>query len=127
MGSHTPAPGESRTSGWHRALAAGRQDGDVEAPGDQGSPSADRRACQPKPLRTRKRLRLSPWLRNDELLERRAILVRVLNRSRNEAKHANDPTETSFEVEQMRPLQMIMRTIPMCASLGGKPSGNVPR
>lgn len=54
--------------------------------------------------------------------ERRTILRNVLNSARNEAKHANDPNETSFDVEQVFPLQMIMRAVPMCASLGVKPS-----
>lgn len=54
--------------------------------------------------------------------ERRKILRDVLNSARNEAKHANDPNETSFDVEQVFPLQMIMRAVPMCASLGVKPS-----
>ncbi|MDW9232915.1 hypothetical protein C7S15_8820 (plasmid) [Burkholderia cepacia] len=44
----------------------------------------------------------------------------MLNDARNEAKHANDPNETSFDVEQVFPLQMIMRAVPMCVSLGVK-------
>ena len=54
--------------------------------------------------------------------KRRTILREVLNSARNEAKHANDPDETSFNVDRAFPLQMIMRAVPMCASLGVKPS-----
>lgn len=55
--------------------------------------------------------------------ERRAILLGILNRPRNEAKHANNPDETYFVVEQDFPLQMIMRAMPMAQSLGLHPSG----
>ncbi|MDR8077781.1 hypothetical protein KPA96_19180 [Burkholderia cenocepacia] len=54
--------------------------------------------------------------------KRREILLNVLNKPRNAAKHANDPGEASFDVDQAWPLQMIMRALPMCASLGVKPS-----
>lgn len=54
--------------------------------------------------------------------ERRKILLSVLNKPRNAAKHANDPNEATFDVDQAWPLQMIMRAVPMCASLGVKPS-----
>ena len=55
--------------------------------------------------------------------ERRDILLGVLNRARNAAKHANDPNETQFFVEQVFPLQMIMRAMPMAKSLGLPPAG----
>lgn len=54
--------------------------------------------------------------------KRRETLLNMLNRPRNAAKHANDPNEASFDVDQAWPLQMIMRAVPMCASLGVKPS-----
>lgn len=55
--------------------------------------------------------------------ERRAVLLGVLNSARNAAKHANDPNETHFIVEQDFPLQMIMRAMPMARTLGLPPSG----
>lgn len=57
--------------------------------------------------------------------ERRKVLLDVLNSGRNAAKHANDPNETTFDVEQVFPLQMLMRAIPMCADLGVKPSDEI--
>lgn len=57
--------------------------------------------------------------------ERRRILLGVLNRGRNAVKHANDPNETDFVVEQVFPLQMIMRAMPMARSLGLPPSGEI--
>ncbi|MGF6534311.1 hypothetical protein P3T20_005115 [Paraburkholderia sp. GAS206C] len=54
--------------------------------------------------------------------KRRTILSDALNRPRNAAKHANDPNEATFDVDQAWPLQMVMRAVPMCASLGVKPS-----
>lgn len=54
--------------------------------------------------------------------KRRTILSDALNRPRNAAKHANNPDEATFDVDQAWPLQMIMRAVPMCASLGVKPS-----
>lgn len=54
------------------------------------------------PVKDRKKL-----IRND-----------VLNRERNQAKHANNPNETHIIVEQINPLQMIMRAVPMCKALG---------
>lgn len=54
--------------------------------------------------------------------ERRKVLLEVMNRARNEAKHANDPEETHFVVEQVFPLQMIMRAMPMAKALGLTPS-----
>ena len=55
--------------------------------------------------------------------ERGHILRHVLNKGRNEAKHANDPNETHFVVEQVYPLQMIMRAMPMAKRLELPPSG----
>lgn len=49
--------------------------------------------------------------------KRRTILSDALNRPRNAAKHANNPDEATFDVDQAWPLQMIMRAVPMCASL----------
>ena len=57
--------------------------------------------------------------------ERRKILLDVLNSARNEAKRANNSDETTFNVEQIYPLQMLMRAIPMCASLKVKPYGEI--
>lgn len=54
--------------------------------------------------------------------ERRNVLTGVLNRPRNAAKHANDPAETHFIVEQVFALQMIMRAMPMAKTLGSPPS-----
>lgn len=55
--------------------------------------------------------------------ERRKILIEILNRARNAAKHANDPDEIDFSVESDFPLQMIMRAMPMARLLGAPPSG----
>jgi len=52
--------------------------------------------------------------------ERRKVIIDVLNQGRNQAKHANDPSETDFELEQIHPLQMIMRAMPMARRLGGQ-------
>ena len=52
--------------------------------------------------------------------ERRKILLGVLNDARNQAKHANNPDEEAFSVEQVFPLQMIMRAMPMARMLGAK-------
>lgn len=57
--------------------------------------------------------------------ERRKILRDVLNSGRNAAKHANDPNETTFDVDRIFPLQMLMRAIPMCAALAVKPSDEI--
>ena len=54
--------------------------------------------------------------------ERRQVLFEVMNRPRNEAKHANDTTVTHFVVERDFPLQMIMRAMPMARELGAPPS-----
>ncbi|OUM00097.1 hypothetical protein [Variovorax sp. JS1663] len=64
------------------------------------------------------------WDDTDQALtdkERKTVLLRVLNRGRNEAKHANNPDETDFTVEQVYPLQMIMRAMPMARSLDSSP------
>ena len=61
------------------------------------------------------------WHDTDPVLsdtERRKVISEVLNRGRNQAKHANDPNETHFDVEQIWPLQMIMRAMPMAKGLG---------
>ncbi len=52
--------------------------------------------------------------------ERRKILLDILNKPRNQAKHANNPVEPDFSVEQIFPLQMIMRAMPMAKRLGAK-------
>lgn len=65
------------------------------------------------------------WRDTDPALsdaERRRILLEVLNRARNAAKHANDPDETHFSVERDFPLQMIMRAMPMARVLGAPPA-----
>jgi hypothetical protein len=51
--------------------------------------------------------------------------ARRAERPRNAAKHANDPDEATFDVDQAWPLQMIMRAVPMCASLGVKLSEEI--
>jgi hypothetical protein len=57
--------------------------------------------------------------------ERRKILLELLNGARNAAKHANNPAEANFNVEQIDPLQMIMRAVPMCARLTNQPSDEI--
>ncbi len=42
----------------------------------------------------------------------------LLNDARNQAKHANNSDEETFDVEQIHPLQMIMRAMSMAHSLG---------
>ena len=54
--------------------------------------------------------------------ERRNVLLGVLNQQRNAAKHAHDPAETHFVVEQDFALQMIMRAMPMAKMLGSSPA-----
>lgn len=54
--------------------------------------------------------------------ERRKILLTVLNRARNAAKHANNPEEATFDLEPDFALQMIMRAMPMTRTLGLPPS-----
>ena len=57
--------------------------------------------------------------------KRLGVVFTVMNRARNAAKHADRPNETTVEVDQMHPLQMLMRAIPMCAALGVKPSDEI--
>jgi len=57
--------------------------------------------------------------------KRRGVVFTVLNRARNAAKHADRPDENTVEVDQIHPLQMLMRAIPMCASLEAKPSDEI--
>ena len=52
---------------------------------------------------------------------RKKVLFKVMNRARNEAKHANQE-ETHIAIEQDFPLQMIMRAMPMARRLGAPPS-----
>lgn len=52
--------------------------------------------------------------------DRRTVLLHVLNDARNQAKHANNPDETCFTAEQIFPLQMIMRAMPMASTLGAR-------
>lgn len=52
--------------------------------------------------------------------KRRTVLVNVLNRGRNQAKHANAVDESYVEVDQIWPLQMIMRAMPMAKNLGAE-------
>lgn len=47
----------------------------------------------------------------------------ILNNARNAAKHILNPDDTEFVVEQMHPLQMIMRAMPMAKRLGLPPAG----
>jgi hypothetical protein len=63
------------------------------------------------------------WQDTDPILSdagRRQVLLEILNRGRNQVKHANDPNETTFEVEQIWPLQMIMRAMPMAKKLNAR-------
>ncbi len=53
--------------------------------------------------------------------ERRKVLLNVMNRPRNEAKHANDPGGTHCDVDRTFALQMIMRAMPMAKRLGAPP------
>lgn len=57
--------------------------------------------------------------------KRRGVIFTVLNRARNAAKHVNRADEDTVDVDQVHPLQMLMRAIPMCASLGVKPSSEI--
>lgn len=50
--------------------------------------------------------------------ERRGVVLKVLNRGRNQAKHANTAGENVVDVDQVHPLQMLMRAMPMAESLG---------
>lgn len=54
--------------------------------------------------------------------QRKTVLLSVLNRSRNQAKHANDPDETHVVLDHTEPLQMIMRALPMAQNLTGSMS-----
>ncbi|MBV6320071.1 hypothetical protein [Duganella violaceipulchra] len=49
--------------------------------------------------------------------QRKTVLLGVLNRGRNQAKHANDPEETHIVFDHTEPLQMIMRALPMAFNL----------
>lgn len=51
--------------------------------------------------------------------QRKNVLLRVLNRGRNQAKHANDPDETHVEIDHVEALQMLMRALPMAQNLNG--------
>ncbi len=55
--------------------------------------------------------------------DRKKVLLGVLNRARNAAKHVIDTNDTHFVVEQAFPLQMIMRAMPMARILGMPPPG----
>ena len=57
--------------------------------------------------------------------ERRKVICDLLNKGRNQVKHANDPNETHFDVEQIWPLQMIMRAMPMAKNLGAQPKEEI--
>ncbi|MES2103622.1 MAG: hypothetical protein V4634_06340 [Pseudomonadota bacterium] len=54
--------------------------------------------------------------------QRKAVLLGILNRGRNQAKHANDPEETHVVFDHTEPLQMIMRALPMAHNLDGSMS-----
>ena len=54
--------------------------------------------------------------------KRRGVVLAVLNRARNAAKHASRADENTIDIDQIHPLQMLMRAIPMCISLGVKAS-----
>ena len=46
------------------------------------------------------------------------VVFGIANRARNSAKHANNEGEPEVEIEQLHPLQMIMRAMPMRRNLG---------
>ena len=47
----------------------------------------------------------------------------ILNKARNAAKHVVSSDDVAFAVEQIHPLQMIMRAMPMARRLGLPPAG----
>lgn len=51
-------------------------------------------------------------------IKRRAVIMKLANSARNQAKHATDETETHISVERIHPLQMIMRALPMAERFG---------
>jgi len=57
--------------------------------------------------------------------QRKKVIRSVLNSGRNQAKHANHPDQTHVDVEQIYPLQMIMRAVPMLKGLGVEQSTEV--
>ena len=57
--------------------------------------------------------------------KRLGVVFTVMNHARNAAKHADKPNETTVDVDQIHPLQMLMRAIPMCAALGVKPTDEI--
>lgn len=57
--------------------------------------------------------------------DRRKVVFTVLNRGRNQAKHANVADENTVDVGQIYPLQMLMRAIPMARELGVSPSSEM--
>lgn len=50
--------------------------------------------------------------------EHRTLVASIANRARNQSKHAGDPKETHVDVDQIHPLQMLMRAVPMVPNLG---------
>ena len=54
--------------------------------------------------------------------QRKTVVLGVLNRARNQAKHANDPEDTHVVFDHTEPLQMIMRALPMANNLDGSMS-----
>lgn len=50
--------------------------------------------------------------------EHLSLISSIANRTRNRAKHANNAAEQEVEIEQLDPLQMIMRAMPMRRNLG---------
>lgn len=56
-------------------------------------------------------------MRPFQRISEKTVLLSVLNRSRNQAKHANDPNETHVGLDHTEPLQMIMRALPMAQNL----------
>ncbi|MGB8418190.1 hypothetical protein HHL24_27165 [Paraburkholderia sp. RP-4-7] len=59
--------------------------------------------------------------------EHRNMILRILNTPRNQAKHANDASETTYEVDRLNPASMIMRAAPMVVPLGGTMSKEMMR
>ncbi|WP_182167755.1 hypothetical protein [Rugamonas brunnea] len=55
--------------------------------------------------------------------QRKKVLLGILNRVRNQAKHANDEAETHVEFDATEALQMIMRALPMAQNLKGSMAG----
>ncbi|WP_168793667.1 hypothetical protein [Paraburkholderia aromaticivorans] len=50
--------------------------------------------------------------------QHRTLIADILNKARNQAKHANDPLETELDVSEWEPAYLLMRAVPMAQKLG---------